>query len=96
MSLLEVFRCVRPSDWPSLCGTEKDFNVFPHAASCLVTSQYLRTLDDKLKLSKNFSSCYTLVTSNCGTNPLCVSAPHGRPLPADLQLLSMINLSTYH
>ncbi|XP_046463734.1 uncharacterized protein LOC124209680 [Daphnia pulex] len=37
--------------------------------SCLVTSQYIRTLD-KFKFNNTFSPCYTLVTSDCGSNPL--------------------------
>lgn len=39
------------------------------SASCLVTSQYIRTLD-KVQFENTFSPCYTLVTSDCGSNPL--------------------------
>lgn len=41
-------------------------DVFP---SCLVTSQYIRTLD-KVKFNNSFSPCYTLITSDCGSTPL--------------------------
>lgn len=36
-------------------------------ASCLVTSQYVRTLDN-VQLPTTFTPCYTLVSTDCGSN----------------------------
>lgn len=62
---------IRKIDWNIDSGTDFPDEKFISflTASCLVTSQYIRTLD-KVKFSNNFSPCYTLVTSDCGSNPL--------------------------
>lgn len=43
--------------------------LFSIEASCLVTSKYIRTLD-KVQFNNSFSPCYSLVTTDCGSNPL--------------------------
>lgn len=45
--------------------------VITYSASCLVTSQYVLSLDKvMLPGSNHFSPCYTIVSSDCGTSPL--------------------------